>query len=120
MIMALVTYAADLLRPWLGVISAAAGVFFLAYLLLHAWVNRRPLYVGKPVAPGSVQTRAAKLRRTTAARMVNGMVGLVDLVSLVFERISFTAAFIAIVGFAAVALSAPATAGAGAASPLLG
>jgi hypothetical protein len=117
MLVAFVTYAADVLRPWLGVISAAAAACFLAYLLLHAWVNRRPLYVGKPAAPGSVPTRAAKFRRTAAARTVNGFVGVVDLISLVLRRVSFTAAFLAVAGFAAIALSAPATAGAGA--PLL-
>jgi len=113
MLVELVTYAANLLRPYLGIASVVAAAAFLTYLMLHAWVRRRPFYTGKPVAPGQVETKAAKLRRTAKARTANGFVGLVDLVSQIFERLSITAALVAAVGFAAVALSAPSTAGAG-------
>lgn len=113
----LVTYAAALLGPWVSTAAVVAVVTFVVFLAMSAWVSRCGFCAPKQAASGEPDSPARRAGRRAVASLKNRTIGIVDWVSRVLERISISAAILAIVGFVAVTLTTPAAAGA--VAPLL-
>ena len=113
----LVSYIAELLRPWVGTATVVAAVSFTAFVALRSWALARILFLtrrGAPAAGSGGGTRGVAL-----SRLVDGLFKSMGLAGSVLGRVAATAALIACAGVAASAFASPASAGAGMGMPAL-